>query len=176
MTAAITTASASIVVAVLAFLLNQRAQIRQERRQARITRINSQLRELYGPLNTLVSSNERVWDALRASFVPDKDARDPAAESGEWQKWRDQVLIPTNHRMRDLIIQHADLIDEAVMPLPLRDFCAHVLALDISAMEEREGSPRSALIAHPGKDFTAYIEASFSRLKSEQNRLLGMSL
>ncbi|MGW1186207.1 hypothetical protein ACWD7Y_13225 [Streptomyces drozdowiczii] len=175
MTAAIISASASIVVAVLAFLLSQRAQLRQERRQARLARISSQLRELYGPLNALVDSNERVWESLRASFLPAQGERDPAANSPDWKKWRDQVLIPTNHRMRDLIINHADLIIESEVPRSLRDFCAHVLALDVSVLEEGEGLHRRAIISHPGGDFTNYVQTSFNRLKKEQGRLLGVT-
>jgi hypothetical protein len=78
--AAVITASASVLVAVLVFVLNQRAQIRQERRQARLARVNSQLRELYGPLNALVEVNERVWDALRDSGLPGKADRSPQHE------------------------------------------------------------------------------------------------
>ncbi|MFD9142570.1 hypothetical protein ACFVY7_17470 [[Kitasatospora] papulosa] len=175
MTAAIITASASIIVAVLAFLLTQQAQLRQERRQARLARINSQLRELYGPLNTLVDSNERVWNSLRSSFLPPRGERDPEVDSSDWRRWRDEVLIPTNRRMRDLITVNADLIIESEIPSPLRDFCAHVLALEVSVLEEAEGVHRRALIAHPGDEFVTYVHASFARLKREQNGLLGVA-
>lgn len=174
-TAAIITASASIIVAVLAFLLTQQAQLRQERRQARLARINSQLRELYGPLNTLVDSNERVWDSLRSSFLPPQSERDPAVDSSEWRKWRDEVLIPTNRRMRDLITENADLIIESEVPHSLGDFCAHVLALEVSVLEEGEGVRRRALIGHPGDEFVFYVHSSFARLKREQNELLGVA-
>lgn len=80
MSAAVITASASILVAVLVFTLNQRAQIRQERRQARLARINSQLRELYGPLNALVDVNERIWEALHDSGLPPERSGGPGAE------------------------------------------------------------------------------------------------
>ncbi|WAP57830.1 hypothetical protein [Streptomyces sp. S465] len=175
MTAAIITASASIVVAVLAFLLSQRAQIRQERRQARLARINSQLRDLYGPLNTLVDTNEQIWEALRATILPARDERSPEASTSEWRKWRDQALMPTNRRMRELIIEHADLIIESEVPQPLRDFCAHISSLEVAIFEEAEGVRRRTLIEHPGSDFTSYVHTSFVRLKEEQQRLLGRS-
>ncbi|MET9976856.1 hypothetical protein ACFYOI_27650 [Streptomyces microflavus] len=176
MTAAIITASASIVVAVLAFLLSQQSQLRQERRQARLTRINCQLRELYGPLNALVDSNERVWNSLRGSFLPNQSERDPATDSPEWRKWRDEVLIPTNRRMRDLITEHADLIIESEVPNSLRDFCAHVLAVEVTVLEEAEGVRRRALIGHPGDEFVNYVNTSFKHLKGEQNKLLGVAV
>jgi hypothetical protein len=80
--AAIITASASILVAVLVFILNLRAQVHQERRQARLARVSSQLRELYGPLNALVDVNERIWEALRESHLPRTDGRRQAQKIG----------------------------------------------------------------------------------------------
>ncbi|MEU9048241.1 MULTISPECIES: hypothetical protein [unclassified Kitasatospora] len=172
MTAAIITASASILVAVLAFLLGQLAQIRQERRQARLARINSQLRDLYGPLNTLVDMNEQIWEALRATILPAQADRAPEAGAAEWRRWRDEALMPTNRRMRDLIIDHSDLIIESEVPRPLREFCAHVLSLEVAISEELGGKYERSLITHPGREFTDHVKNSFSRLKERQHRLL----
>ncbi|WP_393097833.1 hypothetical protein [Streptomyces sp. LN325] len=176
MTAAIISASASIVVAVLAFLLGQRAQIRQERREARLARVNSQLRELYGPMNTLVQTNEQIWEALRATFLPPRDQREASAGSNEWTLWRNQALMPTNRKLRDLIIDHADLINESEFPQPLRDFCAHVLSLEVEISSEPEGLARRALIPHPGDEFVHYVRTSFDQLKARQQELLGSTM
>ncbi|MFC5289186.1 hypothetical protein ACFPM7_19215 [Actinokineospora guangxiensis] len=175
MSAAVITASASIVVAVLVFLLNQRAQLRQERRQARLTRINSQLRELYGPLNALVEVNERIWEALRASTLPAKADRTADAATDDWRRWRDQALNPLNHQMRDIIVNHADLLAEPELPPPLRDFCAHVAAVEIVLSAESDGVHQPALVRHPGAAYVTYVRESFARLKQEQQRLLSTS-
>ncbi|UJW32579.1 hypothetical protein L3Q67_01960 [Saccharothrix sp. AJ9571] len=170
--AAVITASASVLVAVLVFVLNQRAQIRQERRQARLVRVNSQLRELYGPLNALVEVNERVWEALRESGLPGKADRNPLRADGDWRRWRDQALRPVNLQMRDLIVEHADLLVEPDLPRPLRDFCAHVTSLEIVLAAEAEGVQDKALIGHPGTPFVNYVREAFLRLKQDQQRLL----
>jgi hypothetical protein len=170
--AAVITASASILVAVLVFVLNQRAQIRQERRQAWLARINSQLRELYGPLNALVDVNERIWDALRESKLPAKEERRAGAGTPEWRRWRDLALMPANLRMRDLVIEHADLLAEAEMPQPLRDFCAHVAALEVLMAGQKDGVAEHTLIRHPGDSYNAYVRDTFTALKNEQHRLL----
>ena len=172
MSAAVITASASIVVAVLVFILNQRAQLKQERRQARLTRVNSQLRDLYGPLNALVEVNERIWEALRSSHLPGKEDRSAAAATDDWRRWRDQALNPLNHQMRDIIVNHADLLAEPDLPQPLRDFCAHVASLEIVLAAESDGVSEAALIRHPGAPFVTYVRESFARLKQEQQRLL----
>jgi hypothetical protein len=136
--AAVIAASASIVVAVLVFILNQRAQVHLERRQAWLTRINSQLRELYGPLNALVDVNERIREALRESRLPPQAERRPEAGARDWLRWRDRALMPVNRRMRELIMDHADLLVEADVPEPLLDFCAHVTSLEVILAAEAD--------------------------------------
>lgn len=170
--AAVITASASIVVAVLVFTLNQSAQVRHERRQARLARVNSQLRALYGPLHALVDVNERIWEALRESHLPPRVDRRPEVGTEDWRRWREHALMPANRRMRDLIIEHADLLVEPEVPKPLRDFCAHVTSLEIVMAAEVEGLKECALISHPGATFIAYVRNTFVFLKKEQHQLL----
>ena len=172
--AAVITASASILVAVLVFILNQRAQIRLERRQARLNRVNSQLRELYGPLNALVDVNERLWEQLRQTQLPPQAERTPQGGTDEWRRWRDHALMPFNRRMRDLIVEHADLLVEVDVPQPLRDFCAHVTALEVVIIAERDNEKERALIGHPGAAYVEYVRDTFASLKNEQQRLLSI--
>jgi hypothetical protein len=170
--AAVLAASASILVAVLVFILNQRAQVQQERRQARLSRVGSQLRELYGPLNALVDVNERIWEALRATRLPSQAERRPEASTADWRRWRDHALLAANRRMRDLIVEHADLLVEVDFPKPLEDFCAHVTSVEIVLAAEAEGLKEDALIKHPGADYIAYVRDAYASLKTEQQRLL----
>jgi hypothetical protein len=170
--AAIITASASILVAVLVFILNLRAQVHQERRQARLARVSSQLRELYGPLNALVDVNERIWEALRESHLPPQADRRPEAGTEDWRRWRDHALMPANRRMRDLIIERADLLVETDVPQPLRDFCAHVTSLEIVQAAEEKALKERVLIGHPGAAYVAYVRGAFASLKNEQQHLL----
>ena len=174
---AIITASATITVAVLVFLVNQYSQLRLERRQGYLARVNSQLRDLYGPMFALVDTNERIWEALRANGVPPVSQRDADTCSQGWSAWRDMVLMPTNTHIRDLIIEHADLLLEVDFPAPLRDFCAHVGSCEAILAESAESVPGIGKlpvvhIDHPGSDFVEYVRLSFAQLKGEQQRLL----
>lgn len=175
-TAAVVAASASIIVAVLAFVLNQYGQTRQERRQARLVRVDSQLRDLYGPLNAIVDANERIWEALRATQLPGSADRSPEDATDGWRRWRDEVLQPANRRMRDLIFAYADLLVEAEVPEPVRDFCAHVSAQEIVLAAEDEGARERTLIGHPGDAYVSYVRRTFAALKTEQAQLLRRSV
>jgi hypothetical protein len=175
MAAAVIAASASVIVAVLVFVLNQFAQVRQERRQIRLARIGSQLRDLYGPLNALVDVNERIWKALREARLPPQSERRAEAATGDWIRWRDHALMPTSRKMRDLIIEHADLLVEVEVPAPLGEFCAHVASLEIVVAAEAVGSTEAALIRHPGAAYVDYVRCTFTTLKNEQQRLLRLS-
>jgi hypothetical protein len=183
MATAVITASASIIVAVLVFLLNRQNQYQFERRQALLTRVNAQLRELYGPLHALVRVNELVWKSLRdSSVLPSSDERVDAGQLGKreldtWRAWLNHSLMPANMRMRDLILGHADLIIEAEMPGPLLAFCAHVSAYEVLLLPETEsGAPAGTrLIGHPGDIYVDYVDRSFAALKAEQARLLRLT-
>ncbi len=175
MTAAVITACASVVVAVLVFVLNQWAQRRRDQRQARLDRLDLQLRELYGPLYALVLVNESIWRVLGESVLPDHDARRVGAanpaQREEWAGWLRVALMPTNIRIRDLIVGHAELLEEVGLPAPLEAFCAHVAASEM-AIQSDPGGGRRAIISHPGAPFVDYVRATYLRLKQTQAALL----
>lgn len=83
-----------------------------------------------------------------------------------------QRLMPINRRMRDLIIDHADLLMESEVPKPLKDFCAHVSSLEIILAAEQGGVEEEILIPHPGEAYVSYVRSSFLDLKDTQRRLL----
>jgi hypothetical protein len=66
-------ASAAICVAVLGALLSFISTRRLQRRQARLERLNAQLRDFYGPLYAIFQANQiahlRFVDTLRANTV-----------------------------------------------------------------------------------------------------------
>lgn len=175
-TSAVITASASVVVAVLIFVGNQIAQRHSELRQALLARVNAQLRELYGPLFALVAVNERIWRVMRESYLPSSDQRAigvlSAGQSTQWQMWLSEALMPANRRMRDVIVQHADLLVDDGMPQVLQDFCSHVASYEVLLAQVDRTLAERALVRHPGDPFVDYVRASYAALKDEQERLL----
>lgn len=80
--------------------------------------------------------------------------------------------MPINLRMRDLIIEHADLLVESEVPQPLRDFCAHVSSLEITLAAEKGGIREEILIRHPGASYVSYVQNTYLNLKDKQQWLL----
>jgi hypothetical protein len=176
LTPAVITASASIVVAVLVFVGNQLAQARNERRQAALDRVNTQLRELYGPLFALVEVNEHLWRAVRESHLPGRDERASAAlsesQTAQWRTWLSEALMPANKKMRDVIVQHADLLLDNDMPQVLQDFCAHVASYEVLLSRMDQPSVERTVVRHPGKPYVSYVQTSYAALRKERERLL----
>ena len=112
-TPALITASASVLIAAVVFVANLVVQFRNERRQVALARVNAQLRELYGPLYAQYEVSETIWRALRDSGLPGREVRRAGtatdAQRAEWRLWVQEALMPGNVKMRDAVIEHADL-------------------------------------------------------------------
>lgn len=173
MAAAVISACTTVVVAALVFALNQYAQMQAERRQARLLRVNTQLKELYGPLYVLVDVNECIYRGLMAAGLPGKRDRTKDTLAVGWKKWLDHALFPANVRMRDLILSNGDLLREEGMPDELRMFCAHVSYFEVSRATGTQGAEADRVyIGHPGDAYPAYVRGAYAALKREQRVLL----
>ncbi|MGW1955244.1 hypothetical protein ACWCPI_21275 [Streptomyces sp. NPDC001920] len=158
-------------------MLNQRGELARARRQARLERVDSQLRDLYGPLLVLVESNERTWDAFRRQHLPSAEERRRGAQLTEeqrklWRRWVLTVFLPSARRMRDVIVDHGDLFIEDRIPHVVLDFCAHIASYEVTVAEWEAGEEGKALVSHPGADFVVYVRESYRNLKETQAEVL----
>jgi hypothetical protein len=82
--------------------------------------------------------------------------------------------MPTNVKIRDLIVQHADLMIGDGVPQIFQDFCSHVASYEVLLAEPTgpTGLTGSALMAHPGTPFVEYVRECFTGLKAKQAALL----
>lgn len=83
--------------------------------------------------------------------------------------------MPTNRKMRDLIVANADLLVEAGFPQPVQDLCAHVTAVEIVTAAEEAKMWLAPLIPHPKDSYVSYVRRTFATLKLEQQQLLGLT-
>jgi hypothetical protein len=174
-------ASAAICVAVLGALLSFIYSRRLQRRQARLERLNAQLRDFYGPLYAIFQANHiahlRFVDTLRPGsstlFAPDV----PPPNHEELRLWRLWAESAHQHRSTpayDVIINRAHLLIEDEMPECLLRFCAHKAGYDVLIERWKQGDYRDHLsvVRHHGNELHDYLQQSFTTLKREQAREL----
>ncbi|WP_129815097.1 hypothetical protein [Streptomyces albidoflavus] len=180
MTGAAVTACASIMIAVMAYWLNHRGEIRRSLKQERIDRVSRQLECLYGPLLVLAETNEKAWKEYCRNYdVPDGRTRQtgyaPLSEQDDarWRTWAEMVFAPNARKMREVITARGDLIIGEETPTVVLDFCAHAVTFDALLADWQEVGPsKSTLIRHPGDDFLRYVRESYRSLREEQAILL----
>ncbi|MFE4537824.1 hypothetical protein ACFRKB_22515 [Streptomyces scopuliridis] len=178
MIVAMVTACASILVAVMAYWLNHQGETRRSLREARIDRVSSQLKDLYGPLLVLTETNEKAWsEYYRRHILPigvgPVGMSLSELEEERWRTWVEAVFAPTAQKIREIITARGDLIIEGEMPPVVLEFCAHAATYDaLLADWDGAGPSKSTLIRHPGKRFLSYVRDSYGSLKAEQALLL----
>ncbi|MEU6869430.1 hypothetical protein [Streptomyces sp. NPDC046751] len=178
MIAAMVTACASVLIAIMAYWLNHRGETRRSLRDARIDRVSSQLKDLYGPLLVLTETNEKAWSEYRRSYILPVGAGAtesplPELEEKRWRTWVEAVFAPTAQKIQEIITARGDLIIGGEMPPVVLEFCAHAATYDVLLADWRGAGPgKSTLIRHPGNGFLSYVRESYGSLKAEQAHLL----
>ena len=167
------------VVAIVGFFATYRNNLRLTARNDRLTRLNRQLQELYGPLLVLVHAGDRSWDVFRGQYRPTggfwgSEPPPSEDEARAWRLWISTVFMPLNRQMRDVIVTHADLLEEDDIDPCLLDLCAHVAAYEaiLKRWESDDYAEHAAPLAFPRDELSAYASKSFRRLKSQQKALL----
>ncbi|WP_432187120.1 hypothetical protein [Streptomyces sp. Tue6028] len=172
----------TVGLAFISYLATYLNGLRLAQREARLTRVNVQLSDFYGPLFALMEANSRVYDTFSEMYAR-PDGRDPfhhdipptEQELARWRTWASTVFIPNIQAMRDVVVTKADLLIEEEMPSALLQLCAHVAGYEITAAQWAKGNYEEhlSLIPFPGRELRDYTRDRFSHLKSEQARLLG---
>jgi hypothetical protein len=92
------------------------------------------------------------------------------------------VFMPMHQRMTELVLSHADLIDEPDMPPCLLIMCAHVAGYRAILEEWETGAVSVArednvsVVNFPAEELGKYAPVAFARLKAEQRHLLGATV
>jgi len=178
------TISVSVLLAVGGYVATYAYNLKLAQRKDRLDRVNAQLSDFYGPLLALVSAGESSFDAFRQKHRPDKPwifgrGETPTEQkSATWRLWMVEVFMPLNVAIVDVITKHADLLDESDMPKPLLDACSHVAAYRavIKQWEQGDFSELTSVINFPSPDLFLFASEGFTRLKGEQQRLLGQKV
>jgi hypothetical protein len=155
-----------------------------EERKARIERCNTQVRDLYGPLLATVNATRAAYaamvrqaspDGTTGGFVAAARARPEGREGHVYRTWMRDVLQPLNERAAAIVVDHADLLEEAAMPPALLQLVAHVSANRVVLARWSAGDlAEQSAITYPDT-LHAWVAAEFAAVKARQAALLGVS-
>lgn len=179
--------SATVVTIALAFvgyLATYLNNLRLSQRQERLSRVNRQLSDFYGPMLALTETGTQIFNAFMERAATRPDGRSPFAAGGEpptseelaeWRLWVSTVFLPSIQAMRDIVVTKADLLAEQQVPPALLELSAHVSGYEITAAKWANGdyTQHLSVTPFPGEELTRYVRTSFTRLKEEQASLLG---
>jgi hypothetical protein len=171
----------TIVLALAGYIVTYLNSLRLAQRQERLARVNRQLGDFYGPLFAITEANSRTFAAFRERHAragdqsPFSDTTPPTEqELTEWRLWLATVFLPNIQQMRDLVINHADLLRDPEMPQLLLQLCAHVSGYEITVARWEHGDYDHHLSVTPYPvEIRTYAGENFNRLKAEQEQLLG---
>lgn len=169
----------TVLLAFVGFLVNHVSSIRRQQLEARLAFTSAQLERLYGPLYALTQSNTASYNVFRKTFRPDLPIFDRAnpfsdEERKIWKTWAENVFIPSNLKIRDVIEQNAHLVAHGEMPPEFESMLAHVEAskLVLPALAEGDTSVLDNFPPWPS-NFNAFVFESYERVVRDHARLLG---
>lgn len=172
----------TLLVAFSGYVVKYINDLRLAQRKDRLERVNLQLRELYGPLFSLINVSTITWKAFVEQYCRNQAFRTkngilPKTEEAEsiWRHWMQNVFMPLNLKMAQLITDHTDLLEDEEMPDCLLKLSAHVHGYKgiIAAWEEKDYSRHVSLTPFPVEELFGYMENLYRKLKTRQSQLIG---
>lgn len=147
----------------------------------RLSRINDQLRHLYGPLYALTLASESAWTAFVQKYAPGRahlfePGRTPSAEElAAWRLWITTVIMPMNDQMEKIVKENWDLIENDEIQQPFIELIAHISMYRtvIERWKSSDFTEHRAEIRFPVR-FNALVKEHHDRLRARQRMLLGM--
>ncbi|HEU5434428.1 MAG TPA: hypothetical protein VFU81_22335, partial [Thermomicrobiales bacterium] len=169
MDATVAAALVGVGAALIGYFVKYATDMRLAQRNDRLERINRQLSEFYGPLLALTRSSDESWQAFRKRYRPPgndsfwKNDPPPTAEDAVvWRLWMTTVFVPVHQQMMELVLDHADLIEEREMPPCLLSLCAHIAGYQAVLKEWERGEISVArednisVVNFPGEELARY--------------------
>ena len=172
----------SVLVAVAGYIISHQLQLRAQRMQTRLEAryafVSAQLERLYGPLYAMVEANTAAWTVFRQSFRPGQPldyATYDEHERAIWRTWAENVFVPSNLRMREIIEEHAHLLIEGELPPILVRLIAHIEAskLVIPLMDKEEDMRTIEQFEPWPQELRTYVHERYRQVAQEHATLTG---
>lgn len=170
---------ATIALALLGYLVTYLNNLRLQRRTDKLRFVTAQIDELYGPLYVITQTGQMLFATLQVKrhregrAKEDTGASAPSRTRTDWHIWVEEVFMPLNEQLEQVLINKAHLIIEEEMPQCLKLFLAHSAGYKavIKKWQMGDFSEGTSVIDYPA-EIVEYAEQSYLRLKKQQQKLL----
>jgi hypothetical protein len=169
----------TICLAFSGYLYTYQSQLKLTQRHGKLERVNSQLRNLYGPLYALTQVEKRNWETFRQVNKPvgsywSNDNPPTKEEAVAWRIYISEIDMPRYLKMEKIILENADLIEGNDIPSILLDLSIHIAGYKevLYRWKSNDFSQNTSYYNYP-KDIRDYAEKNYKDLKNRQSQLLG---
>src|SRR5262249_54156451 len=150
-------------------------------RQAKLERVNLQLRKLYGPLYALLNQSRDTWVAFAQQHWPKQGnegyfvgEENTEEEKKVWRLWMKEVFMPLNDKIEQTIVENADLVVGGEIPKVFKVTLAHIAGYRPVIRQWAEGdfSRHTSFGNWPGKELFLEVEEKYKTLVQQQRELI----
>jgi hypothetical protein len=169
----------TVALALVGYLATYLNTLRLQRRADKLRFVTAQIDELYGPLYVITQTGQMLFATLQVKRHREGRAKEetgaaaPSRTRTDWHIWVEEVFMPLNQQLEQVLINKAHLIIEEEMPQCLKLFLAHSAGYKavIKKWQMGDFSEGTSVIDYPA-EIVEYAEQSYLRLKKEQQKLL----
>ncbi|MFF1658859.1 hypothetical protein [Streptomyces sp. NPDC058255] len=160
--------------------LSARSDLKRRQSEARLTYVENQLEQLYGPLLFLIEEGRSAFhdfcDTLGRNYVFVAGSPISQEERELWLFWVDHEFMPRNKAIQDLLSSRTHLIVGDRMPSSYLAFIEHHNSWRVTHLRwKEEGVPYSwHSKANWPRSFEADVIETYGRLKNLQVQLAGL--
>ncbi len=161
------------------YLYTHQSQLELNQNQAKLERVNQQLRNSYGPLYALTQVEKTNWEVFRkhnkpgGSYWSQEDL--PTTEEAEaWRIYISEIDMPRYLHMERVILENSDLIEGDDIPQILLGLSVHIAGYKevIFHWKKNDFSQNASYYNYPSK-IREYAGTHYQALKLKQQQLLG---
>ncbi|OYU55691.1 MAG: hypothetical protein CFE25_00080 [Chitinophagaceae bacterium BSSC1] len=177
MNVTILTLVGTFFIALIGYIVKYLHDLTLQRRRDNLTYLEKQIGEFYGPLFILGNVGMISFNALIKRLKKEDDRhllKDLTKEEKRiWRLWVQNVFMPNNLEMENIIKDKAYLIKEDVIPSCFIEFATHVAdyKVVVAKWKEEDYSDLFAIIDFPD-ELLKYISIRFAELRKEQMYLI----
>lgn len=172
---------ATVGLAFIGYIVTYIQQRMQASREAKLIRVNAQLRELYGPLYSVLKANQAIWEQFSQKMWPThgKPAYFAAGETlsneelERWRIWMLEVFEPLNRKIEEVILNNGDLLEDDAYPKIFTEALSHIAAYRALYPKWQAGdfTQHASIIDYPA-GLLAHVEPIYLMLRSRQESLM----